>query len=112
MAVLFYIILARNFVDIEKNLRKAKRDYFEQLNNKVISDKRKFWQTITLLFSEKAFCKETTILKDNNKEITSNHEQAEIFNTFFSNITQNLKIDSNLVEITQNLNTSIHLILF
>ena len=38
--------------------------------------------------------------------ITNNHEQAESFNTFFSNITQNLKIDSNLVENTQNLNTS------
>ena len=40
-------------------LRKTKRDYFKQLNNKVISDNKKFWQTISPLFLEKVFCKET-----------------------------------------------------
>ena len=67
---------------------------------------KKFWQTISPLFSEKAFRKETIILKDSNRTITNNHELAETFNTFFSNITQNLKLDSNLVEITENLNIS------
>ena len=76
------------------------------LNNAVVSDNRKFWQTISPLFSEKAFRKATLILKDNNRTITNNHELAETFNTFFINITRNLKIDSNLLEITQNLNTS------
>ena len=87
-------------------LRKTKRDYFKQLNNKVISDNKKFWQAISPLFSERAFRKETIILKDSNRTITNNHELAETFNTFFSNITQNLKLDSNLVEITENLNIS------
>ena len=36
----------------------------------------------------------------------NNHELAETFNIFFSNITQNLQIDSNLVEITENLSIS------
>ena len=51
------------------------------------------------------FRKEIIILKDNNRTITNYHELAETFNTFFSNITQNLRIDSNLVEITENFNT-------
>ena len=34
----------------------------------------------------------------------NNHKIAETFNTYFSNITQNLKLDSNLVEVTENLN--------
>ena len=46
------------------------------------------------------------MLKDINKTIKNNHELAQTFNTFFSNITQNLKIDSNLEEITENLNIS------
>ena len=46
------------------------------------------------------------MMKDSNRTITNNHELAEAFNTFFSNITQNLKLDSNLVEITENLNIS------
>ena len=36
----------------------------------------------------------------------NNHELAEIYNTLFSNKTQNLKIDSDFVEITKNLNIS------
>ena len=81
-------------------------DYFKQINNKVISNNKKFWQKMSSLFSEKAFRKETIILEDSNRTITNNHELAETFNTFFSNITQNLKIDSNLVEIIENLNIS------
>ena len=73
---------------------------------KVVSDNRKFWQAISPLFSEKPFRRETIILKDNRTK-TKNHELAETFNTFFSDITQDLKVDSNLVEITENLNTSI-----
>ena len=46
------------------------------------------------------------ILKDTNRTITNNHELAETFNNFFSNITQNLKIDSHLVKIAGNLNIS------
>ena len=87
-------------------LRKTKRDYFKQLNNKVISDNKKFWQTISSLFSEKAFRKETIRLKDSNRTITNNHRLAATFNSFFSSTTQNLKFDSNLVEITENLNIS------
>ena len=83
---------------------KNEKGHFKPLNNKVISDNRKFWQTIRLLFSEKAFRKETITLKDSNRTITSNHELAETFNTFFSNTTHNLKIDSDLGEITEDLN--------
>ena len=52
------------------------------------------------------FCKETITLKDNKRTITNIQKLAGNFNTFYSNITQNLKIDGNLVEITQNLNTT------
>ena len=33
-------------------LRKNKRDYFGNLNNNIITDNRKFWKTISPLFSE------------------------------------------------------------
>ena len=85
-------------------LRKTKRGYFKQLNNKAISDNKTFWQTISPLFLEKVFRKETIILKDSNRTVRSNHELAETFNNIVSNITQSLKFDSNLAEITENLN--------
>ena len=67
-------------------IKKTERDYFKLLNNKVVFDIRKFWQTISPLFSEKVFCKETIPLKANSRIITENHELAETFNTFFSNM--------------------------
>ena len=67
---------------------------------------KKFWQTLSPLFSEKTFRRKTIIPKDNDRATTSNQKLAETINTLFSNITQNLRTDSNLVEITQNLNTS------
>ena len=60
---------SKHLYDRQKNLcvsllRNTKKDYFKQWNNKVVSDNRKFWQTISPLFSEKAFRTETIILKD------------------------------------------------
>ena len=45
-------------------------------------------------------------MKDNNRTITNNQELAETFYTFLINITQNLKIDDNLVSFKNNLDTS------
>ena len=77
-------------------LRKNKRDYFINLNNKIATDNRKFWKTTIPLFCEKAFHRECITLKESNKTITNNVELAETFNTFFSKIVPNLNIDNNL----------------
>ena len=78
-------------------MRKTKGDYFKQLDNKVVSDTRKFWQTIS--FKEE-------IPENNDRTIMNNHKLAETFNTFFKNITQNLEKDSNFVKIAENFSTS------
>ena len=85
-------------------LRKNKRDYFGNLNNKIVTDNRKFWKTISPLFSEKAFHRECITLKERNKTITNNVELAETFNTFFSKIVPNLNIDNNLGDNITNPN--------
>ena len=84
-------------------LRKNKRDYFGNLNNKIVTD-NKFWKTISPLFSEKAFHRECITLKESNKRITNNAELAETFNTFFIQIVPNLNIDSNLGDNITNPN--------
>ena len=78
-------------------MQKTKGDYFKQLDNKVVSDTRKFWQTIR--FKEK-------ILENNNRTIMNNRKLTETFNTFFKNITQNLEKNSNFVTITENFSIS------
>ena len=76
-------------------MRKNKRDYFGNLNNKIVTDNLKFWKTISPLFSEKAFHRECITLKERDKTITNNVQLAETFNRFFSKIVPNLNIDNN-----------------
>ena len=87
-------------------MRKTKRDYIKQLSDKIVSENRKSCKTTGPLFSEKTFQKDTITSKDNNRTITNNQELAETFNTSLRNVTQNLKVDNNLVEITQKLDSS------
>ena len=63
-------------------LCKNKRDYFGNLNNKIVIDNRKFWKTISSLLSKKSFHRECITFKESNKTITNNAELAEPFNTF------------------------------
>ena len=85
-------------------LRKNKRDHFGNLNNKIVTDKRKFWKTVSPLFSEKAFHRECITLKESNKTITNNVELAETFNTFFTKIVPNLNIVNNIGDNITNPN--------
>ena len=85
-------------------LRKNKRDYFGNLNNKIVTDNRKFWKIISSLFSEKVFHRECITLKGSIKTIINNVELAEMFNTFFSKILPNLNIDNNLGDNITNPN--------
>ena len=65
---------------------KPKKTYYAQLDNKIVTDNRKFWKALSPLFSEKAFHKESIVLKEHCKAITDNKKIAETFNNFFSNI--------------------------
>ena len=75
-------------------LRKAKRNYFAELDNRIPKGNRKFWKTVNPLFSEKAYQKEsiTIISKDTEETITKNEELAETFNSFSSTV-DNLKTE-------------------
>ena len=75
---------------------KLKDVFFGKLDHRVVSDNRKFWKTVVLLFSEKAFHKKSVILNNNNKIISKNMELAEIFNKNFSKLVENLEIQETL----------------
>ena len=66
----------------------AKRNFFAELDNRVLKDNRKLWKTVNPLFSEKAYEKEsiTIISKDKEETITKNEELVETFNHFFSSM--------------------------
>ena len=67
-----------------------------KLHHRVVSDNRKFWKTVGPVFSEKTFHKESIILNNNNKSISSNEEIAEMFNKHLNKLLENLDIDETL----------------
>ena len=66
------------------------------LDQRVVSNNRKFWKTAGPLFLETAFHKESIILNNNNKTINNNEELAEIFNENFRKPVETLDTDTTL----------------
>ena len=73
-------------------LRKTKRSYYSNLNEKNVIDNRKFWKTVKPILSNKFVNNENITLVDNKKIITNDKEIAKVLNDFFSNIIKSLNI--------------------
>ena len=71
---------------------KRKRNIFAKINEKDISDNRKFWQTVKPIISDKIKSKESIILVKSNNIESNEFHVAKTFNEFFSNIVKNLEI--------------------
>ena len=66
-------------------LRKVKREYFANLNEKNITDNRKFWQTVKPFLTEKNKSREKiTLVK--NEEVISDDAEVAIPSTIISRI--------------------------
>ena len=70
-------------------LKKTKKNYWNNLNEKDVTDNKTFWKTVKLFLSDKIVSKEQILLVDND-EIDS--KIAVSPNSFFSNIVKNPKI--------------------
>ena len=78
-------------------LRKVKREYFANLNEKNITDNRKFWQTVKPFLSEKNKSREKITLVKNEEVISDDVEVANTLNNYFSNVVKNLNIPDKFV---------------
>ena len=78
----------RNFC--VKLLRKTKSDYYRNLNLRDLTDNRKFWKTVKLVFSNEIQTSSSVTLIEDGKMITDDAKIAEIFNHYFANITESL----------------------
>ena len=72
-------------------LRKTKKDYYGNLNEKDVIDNKKFWNTVKLLFSDKVKSSGKITIVHEDKIITTDHENGKILNSFFSNVVKHLK---------------------
>ena len=62
---------------------KNKKDYYSNLNEKIITDNTKIWKRFTSFLSYKVFSNETITSVENNKFVNDDNETTNIINTFF-----------------------------
>ena len=73
-------------------MRKEEKNFFENLNEKDITDNRKFWHTVKPFLLDKIKSKENIIFVNNVKITSDEKEVANILNNFFSNNIKSLKV--------------------
>ena len=80
-------------------LHQNKKDYFETLDIKSVTDNKIFWKTVAPLFSNKSKASNKITLSENEKLITNDQKCAEVFNNYFNSIVEelNIPIDQNLL---------------
>ena len=93
-------------------LRKEKIKYFANLNEKDITDNKKFWQIIKPFPSEKTKSTEKVALIENENLVSDDTEVACCLNFFFSKIVKKLEIPKYEVEDDLHLNMNSHPTLF
>ena len=75
-----------------KMLRKAKFNYYKDLDLNNLTDNRKFWKAVKPVFTDKVQVSQSITLIEKGEMVTNDLKIAEIFNNYFANITQDLEI--------------------
>ena len=75
------------------SLRKTKRDYFANLDTKILKDNRKFLENCVSFIFRKVLLKRSISLINKDGLITENEDLAKTFNIFFSIIVNKLGIE-------------------
>ena len=69
-----------------------KKQYFSNLETKLITDKKSFCEAVKSLSSDKIIVKEIINLSENGKILSSDTDVADAFNDYFSIVLQSLNI--------------------
>ena len=82
--------IQRNFC--KKLLRTTKKEYFNNLDTKKVTDNKTFWRTVVPTFSNKNSKSDKIILNEEGKTISDEKELCRTFSTYFANIVSDLQI--------------------
>ena len=77
-------------------LKKAKKDYYENIDVSNLTDSNKFWKTVKPIFGSKIKSRNSITLVEGTKIIQEEGELAKIFYEFFVSIVKNLRINENV----------------
>ena len=67
-------------------LHNTKKDYFQKLNVKDLTDNRKFWKTIKLFSSNKGLNSNKLVLREKDMLISDEKASATLINKYFSRL--------------------------
>ena len=73
-------------------VRKAKKDYYNNLDHENVTDNKTFWKSIKPFFSEKGSTHNKITLVEQGLILDKNDNAAEVLNKFFINVVSNLNI--------------------
>ena len=76
-----------------KLLKRSKKDFYNNLNVKIITDNKHFWKTIKSNFTDKILKDEKIVLVEDDKVTTGEMDLAKIFKDHFENIVESLHIE-------------------
>ena len=88
-----------------QSYKKAKRNYYENLDLKDIND-NKFWATVKPLFSNKIKSAENIYLHESGETIRNEKEVANVFNKYFVNIVPNVMGITNNHDLLSDVDTT------
>ena len=94
----------RNFCS--KLYKKERKNYYNSLDIKNITDNKQFWKTIKPFLSEKIKTTSKIKLKDQDKIISNDDKVAEEFSTFFENAVKSLNIKPRNLSLEDTTNLS------
>ena len=73
--------------------KKSKKDYFSKLNEKQVTDYKRFWKTVKLFLWNKVQSSERiNLTEENDSLVTDCGNVAKELNSFFSSVVKNLNI--------------------
>ena len=76
-----------------KLLKRSKKDFYNNLNVKKVTDNKYFWKIVKPNFTDKALKDGKIILVENDKVVTAETDFTKIFKGHFENIVKNLHIE-------------------
>ena len=76
-----------------KLLRNTKKEFYNNLKVKYVTEKILFWKTVKPSFTDKTLKNERITLVESKKVVSDESKLVEIFSKYFGNIVQNLGID-------------------
>ena len=71
-------------------LRKSKKKYYENLDERNLTDDKLFWKTIKRSFSNNIVTRDRMHMIENDEIVKTELQTAETLNNFFGNVIKNL----------------------